>query len=226
MPRKTVKQDRLPGNEKLPDFGSMTPKVLEVFERGFAEKDHARETIERYASKPNPTVREMLLLAWFRNWLSFLGPKLPDGDSPTTAAGVWQYWVDHQDELLALTAVREEIISYLETRDQIEADKKQGHGQMVELIRDDQLTFMAWYPFVEELYAKKKRGAPAVRRLTAVQALQMQVDGNSLSKITRELCDCGMGNEVKHDERCEQQMRQSLISLRKLLQKCRIPLQP
>jgi len=216
MPRKALKQDQL-GNRKLPDLGSMTPKALEVFERGFAEKEYVREKIETYALKPHPTIRELLLLAWFRNWLNLLEPKLSYGDSPKTAASVWQYWVDHLDELLAHAAVREEIISYLESRDQIEAGKNQDHKQMVELIGDDRLTLLALHPLVEKIYAKKKRGAPVTRRLTAVRALQIQIDKSwDLKKVTQELCDCG---KAAHDESCEQQMRQSIGTLKRLLRK-------
>jgi hypothetical protein len=222
MRNKSLNGDQPEGKVIIPGFGSMMPKALELFERALDGKKHFQEKIEKYASSAHPTVRELLLLEWFRNWLSFLKPKLPDGDSPTTAAGLWQYWNEHPDEFLALTSAGEEIISYLESTDQLKADRNQGHVQMHELIKDDELVFAAWYPFVEELYKKKKRGAPVTRRLVAVRALQMQVDGNSLRRVTQELCDCGKGKKVKHGERCEQQMRQSILSLTKLLQKCGI----
>jgi hypothetical protein len=216
MRGKPVKKDQPLGKTELPDLGSMTPKALELFERALAEKKYVEEKIETYASKPHPTVRELLLLAWFRNWLKFLEPRLPDGDSPT-AASVWIYWDEHLDELRELAEAREEIISYLQPTDQIEADKNQAHVQMVELIGGDQLAFLAWYPVVEELYKKKKRGAPTTRRLTAVRALQMLDNNWKLKKVTKELCDC---RNDQHDEHCQQRIRQSIISLNKLLEKC------
>src|SRR5690242_8419838 len=109
-----LNMEQNPQNEKSPDLGAIMPMALEVFERALAEKKCVRERIEAYASKRNATVRELLLLAWNRNWLSFLEPKLPDDDPPITAAGVWQYWVDHPDQLRELGSARQEISSYLE----------------------------------------------------------------------------------------------------------------
>jgi hypothetical protein len=68
-----------------------------------------------------------------------------------------------------------------------------------------------------KLETKPGRGRPAIRRLTAVRALQMQIDNKlDLEAVTQELCDC----KHDHSECCEQQMRQIINNLRKLLRKC------
>lgn len=93
---------------------------------------------------------------------------------------------------------------------------------VVDLIQQDGVTFLAYYPVIDKMFGKLERkpgrGRPATRRLTAVRALQMQIDNSwTLKKVTSKVCDCG---KAAHNDFCEQQLRQSIISLRKLLSKC------
>ena len=69
---------------KTPDLGPITPKIIELFERALAGKADVQKKIRHYSSKPSPTVRDQLTLAWLRNWLSILDPCLP-GEGPPTA---------------------------------------------------------------------------------------------------------------------------------------------
>jgi hypothetical protein len=57
---------------------------------------------------------------------------------------------------------------------------------------------------------RPRKGRPASRRQTALQALQMKVDtGRSWPSILKEVCDCP---KKDHDESCFESLRQSLIS--------------
>lgn len=203
--------------KKLPDVGAATPKIVEFWERALSGKESDRNDIAQYAAKQPLTVREKLIFAWLRNKLSLLEPPLPVR-TPANALNVWNYWIDHPDEMRTIVSLQDEITSYLGPPEQIASIATQSHVHMLDLIRDDDLTFMALAPVVGEMN-KKKRGRPATRRFAAVGALQMQMDNKwNLKKVTPEVCDCGKAR-LRHDQYCEQQLRQSIVSLRKLLRK-------
>jgi hypothetical protein len=91
---------------------------------------------------------------------------------------------------------------------------------MHELCQRAPVTYVALYPLIKQIY-RQKPGRPVERRLAAVQALQMQIDkGETLKKITTKVCDCG---KSEHGTYCEENLRQSIISLKKLLRQFRIP---
>lgn len=140
-----------------------------------------------------------------------------------TGANVWQYWDHHPNEYSAHHKLKNEILSYIESPDDQRNRALREKVAMTNLIQQDRLTFVAYYPVVEKmsgkLATKPGRGRPATRRMTAVSALQMQIDGNPLKKVTHNLCDCG---KAKHDEYCEQQMRQSILAVKRTLRKCEV----
>ncbi len=100
------------GSKKPPDLGQITPKLIEPFERALAEKEDLQNRIAKYASKQRPTIRELLILAFFRNCLSFLEPSLPNGYSPA-AASIWSYWAQHPEECKGNKALGDAILGYL-----------------------------------------------------------------------------------------------------------------
>jgi hypothetical protein len=203
-----------------PDFGAATTKITEEWERSFSQREDIRRKIAQHASKPHPTVREALVLAWFRKLLDMLEPVLPV-ETSMSATNVWQYWIDHPKEFGNIATVHDEITTYLGTAEQIDRMDEQAKARKLEMIKGDQVTFMALYPVVDLLYAKK-RGRPPTRRLAAVRGLQMQNDNKlTLKEVMPKVCDCG---KAAHDEYCEEKLRQSIRALRKLLGECGIEL--
>jgi hypothetical protein len=207
-------------NKTLPDLGPMTPKVLELFERALAEREYLKRWIEELSSKSKSTIRDQICLALYRHQLSFREPPLPGGGS-LIGATLWEYWAGHQLECRKYCRLENEIRSYLETPESLYRRALSGKVAMMNLIRQDSVMFLANYQAVDEMFGKLERkpgrGRPATRRLTAVRALQMQIDKNcDLKKVTQERCDCG---KAAHNESCEQQMRQSIGTLKRLLRK-------
>jgi hypothetical protein len=211
-----VKRGLSPESGKSPDLGPITPKIIELYDRALAGKADVQEKIRHYSSKPSPNVRDQLTLAWLRNWLRILDPRLPD-EGPPTAVRVWRYWINHPVELRKLTSADDAIMSYLLDRDKVKAAAESMKLQLFELINQDKLTLLALHPVVEEL-CRKKRGRPITQGSIAVRALQLQIDNNwTWTRITSELCDCGR----VHDKHCKERIRQSVLALEKLLGKCR-----
>lgn len=203
------------GNRKAPNLGAVTPAVVELFERALTERKDLRKWIEHLSSISKPTIRDRLCFALYRHQLSFREPHLPAGVS-LTGVSLWQYWASHPEEYRKYESLEHQILSYLKPQNELDLESQRRARKMLDLIQGDQLTFVALYPVVEQLY-KKKPGRPVTRRHAAVRALQMTIEKNwTLNKATHQFCDCG---KSKHDVSCKQQMRQSIIGLRKLLRK-------
>jgi hypothetical protein len=205
----------------VPDLGAATSKIVELFERGLAERADLKEWIKELSSKSNPTIRDRLWLALYRHLLSFREPPLPPG-VPLTGYNLWDYWASHNAEYQKYRELEREIESYLEPPETLHGRAVATERAMIELIPKDSVTFLALYPVIDEMFGKlqKKsgRGRPVTRRLAAVHALQMQIDnGWKLKKVTSKVCDC---TKATHDDSCEQQLRQSIMTLEKLLSKC------
>jgi hypothetical protein len=209
--------------EKPPDFGPGAAQILGMWERLLSRKEGVRKAIARYAAKQCPRIQELLILASFRKLLEMLEPPLPAG-IPMNATNIQKFWIDHPNELNNITDVHADIVSYLRTAEEIEMIQNQSKIRMLETIKNDQLTILALYPVMEDLYAKKP-GRPITRRLVAVRGLQMQIDNKqidnkwTLKRTAREVCDCG---KATHDGYCERQLHQTIIKLRKLLGECGI----
>jgi hypothetical protein len=211
LKRRTPSEDKTP-----PDLGPVTPGVLELFQRGLAGKKDVQEKIKHYSSKLRPTIRDLLTLAWYRNWLTILQPPLPAG-APPTPASVWKRWFDHDKELKRLGSLGDEIRSYLAGSGEVSADRDHVWRQMHELIACDDLTYSALYPVVKKLL-RKKRGRPITRGPIAVRALQLKVDKKwPWMRIANEVCDCSKGS---HDGYCRDNIRQSVAALEKLITRC------
>jgi hypothetical protein len=208
-----------------PNLGSATTKVVELIERSLAEKADLKKWIDELWSKSNPTIRDRLCLALYRHQLSFREPPLPP-EVPLNGVNLWEYWASHNAEYRKYRRLEDGIWSYLEPPETLHGREVTTKRAMIELIQKDSVTFLALYPVIDKMFGKlqKKsgRGRPVTRRLTAVRALQLCIDKNwTLSRITREVCDCG---NATHEDRCQQRIRQSMSGLKKLLIRCGIKL--
>ncbi len=202
------------GCSELPDLGSATRRVTELFDRALQGKQDLQNKIRHYATKPDPSVRDLLTLCYYRNELSFVNPPLPSGDLP---AGIqlWRYWIYHPEELRRHQSLREDILSYLIAPEDFKAREDRTKAKMLELLVRDSVTLLAFYPIVKEL--GNSRGRPVSRRPMAVKALQMKLSTNrKWREITSIICDCG--KDIHTD--CVQAVRQSVIGLKRLLRKC------
>ena len=203
-----------------PSLGAAEAKFVGLFERALDERAELKRWIETLSSKSKPTVRERLCLALYRHQLSFREPPLPRG-AFLTGVSIWDHWSSHEAEHQEHCRLEAEIRSYLESPEAVRNRAERNKATTMTLIQLDQLTFMACYPVVDEMYGKlqKKsgRGAPATRRLIAVQALQMHSDGGrTWASITEEICDCP---KKEHDWRCAEAMRQSVNGLKRFLRR-------
>ena len=210
-----------PESGNVPDLGAATTKFVELFDRALADRAVLKKLIAELSSKSNPTIRDRLCLALYRHQLSFLEPPLPPG-VPLTGYNLWDYWASPNAEYKKYRKLEREIESCLEPPETLHARAVATKRAMIELIPKDSVTFLALYPVIDEMFGKlqKKsgRGRPVTRHLAAVRALQMQIDnGWKLKKVTSKVCDC---TKATHDDFCEQQLRQSIMKLEKLLSKC------
>jgi hypothetical protein len=215
MPRGRWRLKRRTGSKgtSKPDLGAATPKVLELFARALADRTELRRKIKVYSTKESPTVRDQLGLAWCRNQLCFLEPNLPVS-STLTPASLWQYWVEHQEELQKFHSEQNKIMGYLDGPAEANAAELWAKQQMLELVSGDRITYLALFPAVEHLF-KKQPGHPITRGPIAVRALQLKWEKNpTWQKIADEICDCG---QHKHSESCWQSIRQAAMALQRLL---------
>jgi len=220
-----IEQPRTP-EERKPVFGADLGKersnFISLFEKALAEKAQLKAWIEDLSSKSKTTVREGLCLALYRHQLSYREPLLPDG-TLLTGEALWEYWHDRPAEVHQHGRIETEILSYLRSPDALYDRAVRRKAATIELVKRDPLVFMACYPVIEEMLGKLRkksgRGAPVTRRrLMAVRALQLQIDNDwTLKQITLKVCNC---TKLEHDEFCEQQVRQSIIRLKRLFRKC------
>jgi hypothetical protein len=198
-----------------PDLGAATPKVLELFARALEDRTELRRRIKVYSAKEVPTVRDQLGLAWCRNQLRFLEPDLPVG-AALTPASLWLYWIEHEEEQQKFHSEQNKIMGYLIGPEEGSARESWAKQQMLEFVSVDSITYLAFFPAVEDLF-KKKPGRPVTRGPVAVRALQLKWDKNpKWQKIADEICDCG---QRKHCETCWQSIRQAAMALQRLLKR-------
>ena len=202
----------------MSDLGAAKPKILELFAQDLSGKNDLQTKIDLYLAKQRLTVRDELNLALLRNRLRFLDPRLPR-EIPLTPDSLWNYWIDHSEEQQQLWSERDEIMDYLASPEEGSESTNRHKLRMLELIAADNLTFLAYYPVVKDIY-RKGRGRPSTRGLVAVRALQLKWDRNELTwkQITKEVCDC---SKRDHEEFCRESIRQSVIKLQRLLAKCK-----
>lgn len=190
---------------EIPDWGAVTPKILEYFDRALAGRAALREQIRRYEAKAGLTIDDMLMLAWLRNELALVDPPLSDEPYPA-AAKLWIYGMNHTEEILSIQSLRDELDSYLGRK------STDVSAAMENVLRADDLAFMALWPIVSH---HRRKGHPPTRRRVAARALQMKLDENSTwVQIADALCDCG---QQRHTSYCAQNIRQSVIKLKHLL---------
>lgn len=199
---------------ELPELNKRT---LALFERALLEdKEQLRKWIAELSSKTSLSVRNRLCLAMYRHQLSFLEPPLPPG-VPLNAETVRQYWGGAADRYKEYESRRCEIESYLKSAAELERETLQQKVKMLDLISSEPTTFQLMYPVVEDVF-KKPAGRHLSRPAIAVRALQLKIDtGRSWMEISAEVCDCG---KDVHDDNCRENLRQSIRTLRDLLQKC------
>ena len=133
------------------------------------------------------------------------------------AETVRQYWTGAAYRYEEYESFRSEIETYLKPAGEIESERLQQKVKMLDLMSSEATTFQLMYPVVEDVF-KKPAGRHVSRPAIAVRALQLKIDtGRSWMEISAEVCDCGKGI---HDDNCRENLRQSIRTLRDLLQKC------
>jgi hypothetical protein len=198
-----------------PDLGPITPQIIELFDHAVQGGAELRQRIKMYEMKIHPSIRDLLVLMYLRNQLSFIDPPLAAKEKPN-GTNVWRYWGSHDEEFQNQNALKDEIISYLTPPERAKEAENRAKLAMHELIGQDRFTLLALYPIVEEMY-KSPKGRPVARRHIAAAALQMKISTNwSWTKITNELCDC---SKPKHDKHCKESLRQSVITLKALFRR-------
>jgi hypothetical protein len=191
---------------EIPDWGAVTTKILEYFDRALAGRAALREQIRHYEAESCLTIDDMLMLAWLRNELALVDPPLSDGPYPP-AAKLWVYGMNHTEELLKIQSLREELNSYLGR------ENADDSTEMANLLRGNDLAFLALWPIVSD--PPGKVGHPPTRRRVAARALQMKKAGNrTWPQIAEAICDCRQKDHTKY---CTQNIRQGVIRLQKLL---------
>jgi hypothetical protein len=191
---------------------------IRFMEQLLQAKDVLNQLIESFSVESNRSVRNALIVAYLRTAVALI--KLPSsecGDAPT-GLDAWKYWASHQSELQQQCAIGGEIASYLlPTGSKTEIAKK-AREELFSALPDD--VKLHCVPALTHFFAVP--GAPVTRRPRAVLALQLRIDKKwTLPRITREVCDCG---KTVHGETCQQVVRQSIRSLKKLLSRCGIEL--
>jgi hypothetical protein len=202
----------------MTDLSSAYPQILDLYEQALNERQQLRKLIAELSAKSNHTVHDCLCLALYRQQLSFREPPLPNGIE-LTAASLWQYWAEHWQEYKEYQAIQDEIETYLFSREERKAATAARKLKELELYSHDPTLYVALYPIIEERY-RRKSGRPVERPLLAVQGLQLQLDeGLTLKQVTAKVCDC---KKAEHADCCEQNLRQSMDRIKRLLRRFRI----
>jgi hypothetical protein len=212
-----VKRQTISELGKVPELGPVTAQAVELVEDVLRENPIIKEEISYYSSKTDPSIRDLLALAFFRIQLAILEPGTREGDSPS-GKSLWKYWLDRPSELRRLDALRDRILRYLLPGETLKGFESRARARMIEVIAHDDVTLLALLPMVEKPHASS--GRPVARPQVAARALQMKIDsGRTWQEITNEVCDCG---QSVHDGFCGANLRQSVRALKRLLKKCGI----
>lgn len=205
--------------------GTLGPELSSVLKddavRLFDRLRSARTDLGRLVQSPSLTTRgsveRALITAYVRHLLDLVDLPLKQGVGDT-AADIWNYWLNREAAFRQMCTTGSEIASYLSlpgSKTEIaEKAKKEIASQLPGEV------VLASVPILNGFFAV--RGAPIKMRPIAVRALQMKIDKRwSLPRITREVCPCG---KPLHGEKCNQVVRQSMLSLKKLLVRCGVDL--
>lgn len=195
----------------------ITADAIDFFRRLFQVKDKIVELSKFYAAKSKPSIWDRLLSAYFRTLSEIIGPPLPPEDAPIENR-IWKYWEHHEEEFKKICDLGSEINSYLSPLGSRERVLEATRKRVVDLLPREAL--YKSIPAVDKIFAAT--GAPVKRRPDAVRALQMQIDtGQTWTSITQEVCGCP---KKKHDQRCTENVRQSVNGLKRFLRKLDIEL--
>jgi hypothetical protein len=112
------------------------------------------------------------------------------------------------------------LVSYISPNKRLDADQAQGIlGEYDKLMGEASIptaTKMAFLNGMKRAAETRRRGRPAERRSLAVSGLEMKHAGAKLTEVTAKLCPC---TKKEHDLYCEQTMRQSVMTLQRLLRR-------
>ena len=211
------------GAMKKPD-GPLGPELSSIMKdegvRFFDRLRSARTTLGSLVQSPSLTgrsVEDALTFAYLRHLLDLVDLPLKRGTGDT-GLDIFNYWVTRSVEFRQLCASGAEIASYL-LPSESKAAIAQGAKRKIAGLLPAELAFDS-VPVLDRFFATP--GAPVTMRLIAVRALQIKIDkGSGLSRITREVCPCG---KPRHDEKCKQVVKQSMMALKKLLARCGVQL--
>jgi hypothetical protein len=199
---------------------ALARRILDLFDRALLQRGELKLWIDELSSKGNRTIREQLLLGFYLHQMSLVEPPLSIGVS-LNAETLRNYWESNPAKYRLFWLRNRKILAYLKTREATEADDERCQLQMLNLINTDQLTYLALFPVVQDMF-KKEAGRQPARPQVAVRALQMKIDtGRTWREITREVCDCG---KLDHDDKngsCKANVRQSVRALEGLLRSLR-----
>lgn len=193
----------------------MNEEAVRFFDGLCAAAPACSQVVESLKPGSSRSIVEALRLAYLRKLLDFIEIPTKEGIAPS-GADIWNYWVNRRTEFQQLCATGTEIASYVlpsESKMDIanRAKKKVASLLPVEQVFDS-------VPVLDRFFAMP--GAPVKMRPVAVKALQLKIDkGWSLARITREVCPC---RKATHRPNCQQDVRQSIIGLKKLLKRCGI----
>lgn len=122
----------------------------------------------------------------------------------------------HLAQLLQLAQEGVEILEWIFTQQPL--TDEQALNIAVKL-KDQNVPQIIWKSILVKA-GKKSKGRPITKRQVAIQALEKRLLDSSRSWSNRELaqqfCNC---DKEKHDEKCSQSLRQTIIQLRKILAK-------
>jgi hypothetical protein len=201
-----------------PELASiMKDDAVRWFDRLRSARTALAQSVQSLSLTSSRSVKDALIFAYFRKVLDLVELPLKQG---TGGAGVdiFNNWANRSVEFRRLCTTGSEIASYLLPSGS-KADIAQEAKKEIAGLLPAELVFVS-VPVLDTFFAV--RGAPVKMRSIAVRALQMKIEKNwTLSRITREVCPCG---KPSHGEKCKQVVRQSMISLKKLLVRCGIEL--
>lgn len=158
--------------------------------------------IQRMSAKSALTIADRLRLAYYEKTLRFFEP-LPPETRVHTGFGMAGHSSRHPKEVREIN----QILDYLIPEGEIKSN------------------LLDALPVSARLSSKKGRpGRPVTQRPAALRALQLQIDtGHFWPAITPQVCGCG---KKRHDERCTENIRQSVNGLKRFLLQLGIQLPP
>jgi hypothetical protein len=168
-------------------------KTIYWYERVRDVRQDFGRRIEEMSTKSEPTITDQLLLAYYQHVLR-LFDSLPPETMVNAGYGMGKHCFGRQEEVLGINQIHDYLIPV-------------GGGPAPQIGKMHLGPISAARRFAQ-------RGRPVTRRSQALRALQLHIDtGQSWTKITKRICDCG----DKTHELCTENIRQSVNNLKRFL---------